>query len=324
MIFSNAPGWGVKRQVKRQVKRRVHMCMYVYVLHVCNVIHTDTYTYMYIHANTYTYIHIHTPNNQCHEGVLGCCCCRTRLLCAAPPTQICSDGAQDGIYMQPLRVEGPWAAQGGCVCPPPTRAARTSAPKWVRGWVPDLGIKWQGCCPWPSGVGLDGCRPPPGMFRACCGHRHINEYMWAVCGLHMYTCIHMYANTYIYMHIHTYTCNDLGQVYLMNTVYRCRYTQDTYRYIPIHADTYTYIHIQPPTISAGRDFCGAAAHERDPYAECYLPRSAQDGAQDGLVECPLRVEGPWAAQGGCLSPFRRVQRAQVRQNGSGGGSLISG
>jgi hypothetical protein len=34
-------------------------CMYVYVLHVCNVIHTDTYTYMYIHANTYTYIHIH-------------------------------------------------------------------------------------------------------------------------------------------------------------------------------------------------------------------------------------------------------------------------
>jgi hypothetical protein len=213
---------------------------------------------------------------------------------------------------------------GGLCWPPPTRAARTSAPKWVRGWVPDLGIKWQGCCPWPSRVGPAGCRPPPGMFQACCGHRHINEYMWAVCGLHMYTCIHMYANTYIYMHIHTYTCNDLGQVYLMNTVYRCRYTQDTYRYIPIHADTYTYIHIQPPTISAGRDFCGAAAHERDPYAECYLPRSAQDGAQDGLVECPLRVEGPWAAQGGCLSPFRRVQRAQVRQNGSGGGSLISG
>ena len=73
----------------RRVKRRVNMCMYVYVLHVCNVIHTDTYTYMYIHANTYTYIHIHTPHNQCHEGVLGCCCCRTRLLCAAPPTQIC-------------------------------------------------------------------------------------------------------------------------------------------------------------------------------------------------------------------------------------------
>ena len=108
----------VKSQFKRRVKRRVNMCVYVYVLHVCNVIHTDTYTYMYIHANTYTYIHIHTPDNQCHEGVLGCCCCRTRLLCAAPPTQICSDGAQDGIFTQPLRVEGPWAAQGGCVCPP--------------------------------------------------------------------------------------------------------------------------------------------------------------------------------------------------------------
>ena len=83
-------------------------------------IHTDTCTYMYIHANTYTYIHIHTPHNQCHEGVWGCCCCSTRLLCAAPPTQICSDGAQDGISMQPLRVEGPWAAQGSCF-PPPLR-----------------------------------------------------------------------------------------------------------------------------------------------------------------------------------------------------------
>ena len=50
----------VKRRVKRLVKRRVHMCVYVYVLHVCNVIHTDTYTYMYIHVNTYIYRHIHT------------------------------------------------------------------------------------------------------------------------------------------------------------------------------------------------------------------------------------------------------------------------
>ena len=92
------------------------LCMYVYVLHVCNVIHTHTYTYMHIHI--YSYIHIHTPHSQWHEGVLGCCCCCTRLLCAAPPTQICSDGAQDGISMQPLRVEGPWAAQGSCFSPP--------------------------------------------------------------------------------------------------------------------------------------------------------------------------------------------------------------
>ena len=98
----------------------LYVCMYVYVLHVCNVIHTDTYPYMYIHANTYTYIHIHTPHNQCHEGVFGCCCFHTRLLCAAPPTQICSDGAQDGISTQALRVEGAWAAQGSCF-PPPLR-----------------------------------------------------------------------------------------------------------------------------------------------------------------------------------------------------------
>ena len=134
--------------------------MYVYVLHVCNVIHANTYQYIqihtytytyihihamtwagtlthvrhaacrytldtctymhiynYIHTYTYTYIHIHTPEIQCQKGVLCCCCCRTRLLCAAPPTQIRSDGAQDGISKQPLRVEGPWVAQGGCFGP---------------------------------------------------------------------------------------------------------------------------------------------------------------------------------------------------------------
>ena len=74
---------------------------------------------MQIHTHTCTY-------NQCHEEVLWCCCERTRLLCAEPPTQISLDGAQDGISMQPLRVKGPWAAQGSC-SPHPRRVQRARA-----------------------------------------------------------------------------------------------------------------------------------------------------------------------------------------------------
>jgi hypothetical protein len=98
----------------------------------------------------------------------------------------------------------------------PTRAARTGAPKWVWERVPDRGIKWQGCCPWLSWVGPAGCRPLLGMFQACCGHQHIKEYMWSVCGLHMYTCIHMYTHVYTYMqYMHiwidfkTYKCSNM-------------------------------------------------------------------------------------------------------------------
>jgi len=82
-----------------------YTCIHIHT-HTCNDLGTSD-TNRYIHIHTYTY-------NQCHEGVLGCCCCRTRLLCAAPPTQISSDRAQDGIIECPSRVEDPLAEQGGC------------------------------------------------------------------------------------------------------------------------------------------------------------------------------------------------------------------
>ncbi len=60
------------------------------------------------------------------------------------------------------------------------------------------------------------------------------------------------------------------------------------------------------------------------YAECYLPRSAQSGLRTGSssVHCAWRAHG--LHRGAAFAPPRRVQRAQVRQNGSWGGSLISG
>ena len=45
---------------------------------------------------------------------------------------------------------GPMGGAGELLPPSPTRAARTGAPKQVWEWVPDRGIKWQGCCPWLS------------------------------------------------------------------------------------------------------------------------------------------------------------------------------
>ena len=44
-------------------------CMYVYVLYVCDVIHTDTHQYIHIHAHTYICMHIHTihPHGYTHD-----------------------------------------------------------------------------------------------------------------------------------------------------------------------------------------------------------------------------------------------------------------
>jgi hypothetical protein len=155
---------------------------------------------MLIHTHTYTYILQQTMPG----GVFAVLLLphATPMLSATYPDQLRRGSGR--ARRVPIARGGPMGCTGGLCWPPPTRAARTSAPKWVWGWVPDLGIKWQGCCPWLSGVGPAGCRPPPGMFWACCGHRHIKECMWPVCGLHMYTCIHMYTHVcqcIQYMHI---------------------------------------------------------------------------------------------------------------------------
>ena len=115
-------------------------------------IHTDTCTYIHIHTHTYTYI---PPTI---IGVLRCFCGRTRLIFAEPPTQISSDGLRMG---SPSNICA-WGANGrrrGAALSPPTRAARTGAPKGGCKWVPDCGIKRRVWCPGVSWWGLRAAAP---------------------------------------------------------------------------------------------------------------------------------------------------------------------
>ena len=122
---------------------------------------------------------------------------------------------------------------------------------------------------------------PPGMFRACCGHQHIKEYMWPVCGLHM--CKIATVNVYTCIHIHTHTCNDLGT-----------------------SDTYTYIHIHAHTISVMKGFWGAAAAACVSYAQHHLPRSARTGLRTGSssAHCDWMAHGQ--CRGAALAPPTRA------------------
>jgi hypothetical protein len=204
-----APPGDVSGLLWAPTHKRVYVgCMwptYVYMYtHVCQYIHIHAHTYIYmqwlgagilneysiqvqihtryipIHTDTCGYIHIHThtaSNNQCREGFLRRCCARTRPLCWVLPTQISSGRGSGRARRVPIARGGPMGCTGGLPFPLPTRAARTSAPKWVRGWVPDLGIKWQPV------VGTN-------TQRGICG-----LYVAYIC-IHVYTCIHMYANTY--------------------------------------------------------------------------------------------------------------------------------
>ena len=161
---------------------------------------------MHIHAHIYThtyrYIQIHTHTISVMKGFWGAAAA-ARVSYAQHHLP---RSARTGLRTGSSSAHCDWMAHGQCTgaaLAPPTRAARTGAPKRVWEWVPDRGIKWRGCCPWLSWVGPAGCPPPLGMFRACCGHQHIKEYMWPVCGLHMCTCIHMYTHVYTCMPIHT-------------------------------------------------------------------------------------------------------------------------
>ena len=174
-----------------------HTCRYIqYIQHTCN---TGQYRlYIQIHTDTYTYMHRQSVS--CRGFVLLLLPHATPMRSATYPDQL-GRGSGRG-HRVPIVIGGPMGCAGGRLWPPPTRAVRTGAPKRVWEWVPDRGIKWRGCCPWLSWVGPARCPPPLGMFRACCGHQHIKEYMWPVCGLHMCTCIHMYTHVYTCMPIH--------------------------------------------------------------------------------------------------------------------------
>ncbi len=184
-------------------------------IHACRYIQ-DTYRYIRIHAYIYTCIRIHSLCNECREGVLRCSFERTRLLCAALPTQISSDEAQDGPVECPLRAEGPWAAQGGSFAPPHACRARGCAKTgavmgpWSRDKVVGLlprgvlsGVRWVAargvCVCWARCDGISACLAQCLHYiHYTCAYIQYIQYMH-ICtlknkctyALNTYSCIHI-------------------------------------------------------------------------------------------------------------------------------------
>ena len=74
-----------------------------------------------------------------------------------------------------------------------------------------------------------------------------------------------------------------------------------------------------------KGFWGAAAAARVSYAQYHLPRSARTGLRTGSssAHCDWMAHG--LCRGAALAPLDACnQRARVRQNGCGNGSLIMG
>ena len=162
--------------------------------------------------------------------------------------------------------------------------------------------------------------------------------------IHVYTCMHMYANTYntctygcdtcryryIHIHTHTYTYMQwLGQAHLTHVRHAtCRYTLDTCTYIHIytliHTHTYTYIHIHTPwnSVLGGGFVLLLQQHTTPMHSAAYPDQLGRDSGWGHRV--PIVIGGPMGCAGGRLWSPLRVQRARVRQNGCGNGSLIAG
>ena len=148
--------------------------MYVYVLYVCDVIHTDTYQYIHIHAHTYIYMHIHTihPHGYTHDTyntyryqrihthtytyirqtirVWRCFCAAVAAARDASAQRHLPRSSPTGLGACSPSAKCVWNAywlSRGCTLDPPTRAARAGAPKRVRGWVSDGRKKWSATCP---------------------------------------------------------------------------------------------------------------------------------------------------------------------------------
>ena len=129
-----------------------------------------------------------------------------------------------------------------------------------------------------------------------------------------YTQIH--TNTYIYMHIHTYTC-----------IYTRYIHTDIHTIHTIHTDTNVYIHIHTHTYTrqsgSGGVFVRQWRLHATPLHSATYPDHLRRGsgrARRARNACGLPIG--WA--GGALWIPQRVLRAPVRQNGSGGGSPMAG
>ena len=127
-----------------------------YIQHTCTYIRYIRYIHMYTHtcndlgtSDTYTYIHIHAHTISVMKGFWGAAAAaRDSYAQHRLPRS-----ARTGLRTGSSSAHCDWMAHGlcrGAALAPPTRAARTGAPKRVWEWVPDRWIKWQGCCPWLS------------------------------------------------------------------------------------------------------------------------------------------------------------------------------
>ena len=192
-------------------------------------------------------MHIHTKTTRVGWGVWDAAA-NARDSCAKPyfPNPI---GRGPGrARWVPFVRGGPMGSAVGLLSPPPTRAARTSAPKRVSACVPDCGLKWRGCCPWVPWVGSAGSRHAGRCFGPV-----VTESVLAWANAY---------NTY-HMHAHTYnTCNTLHiliekcaciwiQTYIHMYTHVCTYIQYTqYALNSGEINTYTYIHIHANTSSS--------------------------------------------------------------------------
>ena len=132
------------------LRQNVCICIILVTYIHIHTIHTHTYTYIHIHTDTYRYIQIHTHMHPLKTGLDGGFPAGQRPLAtrwrgAIPPDHLgCCSRRDHSMHMAHGR---PIGGTRDSLCPPPTRAARSGAPKRVRGWVPDGGVKWSGTCP---------------------------------------------------------------------------------------------------------------------------------------------------------------------------------
>ena len=119
-----------------------------YNTYTCIHIHTHTYNDLGT-SDTYRYIHIHTHTISVRRGF----CAAAAAARDSYAQRHLPRSARTGLRTGSSSAHCDWMAHGQCrgaALAPPTRAAPTGAPKRVWKWVPDRGIKWQGCCPWLS------------------------------------------------------------------------------------------------------------------------------------------------------------------------------
>ena len=189
----------------------VCMCMYCMYAMWYTQIHTHTCSYIHIHTHTYP------PQSVARRGFGVLLLPHATPMRSAAYPDLLGRGSGWDLHATFARG-GPMGGAGELLFPSPTRAGRTGAQKLVWAWVPDCGIKWQGCCPWLSWVGPARRRPPP---------RNVSGLLWALTHKGVYVAC-MWP-TYVYMYTHVYTCMPIHTIHAhMDCLQNLQMKQDVY------------------------------------------------------------------------------------------------